>query len=150
MLMTKYPEQLPQRLPQGIRSFGFVPFSQVLPRTAAIVHHGGIGTCAQGLASAIPQLVMPMAYDQLDNGLRLTRLGVGDVVPRERFNVDRVIKALKPLLDSPEVARRCKELAIRCSGEASLNAARERLEQLHEGRSEERGPTTGRQRVPAD
>ncbi|HEX6960356.1 MAG TPA: nucleotide disphospho-sugar-binding domain-containing protein [Lacipirellula sp.] len=131
MLMTKYPEQLPQQLPPTVRSFGFVPFSELLPRVAALVHHGGIGTCAQGLASGIPQLVMPMAYDQLDNGLRLARLGVGAVVRRERFTPARVAAALEPLLSSPEVASRCRELAARCDGRAALNAGCELLERLH-------------------
>jgi rhamnosyltransferase subunit B len=130
MLMTKYPEQLPKQLPSTVRSFGFVPFSELLPRTAALVHHGGIGTCAQGLASGIPQVVMPMAYDQLDNGLRLKRLGVGEVVPREKFKSARVVAALEPLLKSPDVTTRCKELASRCDGWASLNRGVDLLEEL--------------------
>jgi UDP:flavonoid glycosyltransferase YjiC (YdhE family) len=134
MLMTKYPEQLPSRLSPNVRRFGFVPFSLLLPRAAALVHHGGIGTCAQGLASGLPQLVMPMAYDQLDNGLRLNRLGVGAVVPRKKFKPKAVINAIEPLLNSAEVARRCRELAARCDGPAALNVACERLEQLHQRR----------------
>jgi rhamnosyltransferase subunit B len=131
MLMTKYAEQLPKQLPPTVRSFGFVPFSELLPRVAALVHHGGIGTCAQGLASAIPQVVMPMAYDQLDNGLRLKRLGVGDIVRREKFKPARVAAVLEPLLKSPEAAQRCKDLASRCDGGASLNQAVDLLEELH-------------------
>ncbi len=130
VLMTKYPKQLPQRLPTSVRSFGFVPFSELLPRAAASVHHGGIGTCAQGLASALPQIVMPMAYDQLDNGLRLKRLGVGDLVPRKRFKPAVVSAALEPLLESQEVSARCREYAGRCKGAASLEAACDLLEQL--------------------
>jgi rhamnosyltransferase subunit B len=130
MLMTKYPEQLPKDLPSAVRSFGFVPFSELLPRVAALVHHGGIGTCAQGLASGIPQVVMPMAYDQLDNGLRLKRLGVGEVAPREKFKPARVAAAVEPLLKSPDVEQRCKELASRCDGWASLNRAVDLLEEL--------------------
>jgi UDP:flavonoid glycosyltransferase YjiC (YdhE family) len=133
MLMTKYPEQLLSRLPPTVQSFGFVPFSELLPRVAALVHHGGIGTCAQGLASGIPQVVMPMAYDQLDNGVRLKRLGVGEVVPRNQFKPPRVMASLEPLLNSPDVAAPCRDLSTRCDGPASLNAACELLEQLQRG-----------------
>lgn len=136
LLMTKYPEQLPKRLPASVRRFGFVPFSELLPRTVALVHHGGIGTCAQGLASGLPQIVMPMAYDQLDNGLRLQRLGVGDLVPRNRFKPAVVSAALGPLLDSPEVSARCRDYAGRCNGAASLGAACDLLEELHRRRSD--------------
>jgi UDP:flavonoid glycosyltransferase YjiC (YdhE family) len=134
LLMTKYPEQLPNRLPRTVRQCGFVPFSQLLPRAAALVHHGGIGTCAQGLASSLPQVVMPMAYDQLDNGQRLKRLGVGAVVPRKKFKPSAVMAALRPLLHSADVANRCRELAAKCDGPSALNAACDRLEQLHQQR----------------
>jgi UDP:flavonoid glycosyltransferase YjiC (YdhE family) len=145
MLMTKYPDQLPKRLPVGVRSFGFVSFSELLPRAAALVHHGGIGTCAQGLANGLPQVVMPMAYDQLDNGLRLERLGAGGIVPRKRFKPASVSAALAPLLDSPEVASRCRELASRCDGPASLGAACDRLEELHQRFNTVPTTATGRQ-----
>jgi len=145
MLMTKYPEQLPKRLPPGVRSFGFVSFRELLPRAAALVHHGGIGTCAQGLASGLPQIVMPMAYDQLDNGLRLQRLGVGAIVPRKRFKPVTVSAALGPLLESAEVATRCRELASRCNGPASLSAACDRLEELHKRFNTAPTTATGRQ-----
>jgi rhamnosyltransferase subunit B len=134
-LMTKYSEQLPDHLPATVQNFGFVPFSSLLPRAAALVHHGGIGTCAQGLASGLPQVVMPMAYDQLDNGLRVKRLGVGAVVPRKKFKPTAVIAALQPLLSSTQVAKRCRELAGKCDGPAALNAACDRLEQLHKRRT---------------
>jgi hypothetical protein len=49
----------------------------VLPHCAAIVHHGGVGTLAQGLAAGVPQLVMPMGFDQPDNATRSSALGVG-------------------------------------------------------------------------
>ncbi|MBL9161135.1 MAG: glycosyltransferase [Planctomycetaceae bacterium] len=136
VLMTKYPDQLPLQLPANVRHFGFVPFSQLLPRAAALVHHGGIGTCAQGLACALPQVVMPMAYDQLDNGTRLSRLGVGAIVPEEKFKATRVAATLGALLGSDEVRERCRDYAGRCDGAASLDAASDLLERLHARRGD--------------
>ena len=49
MLVTNYPEQIPPRLPANIKVFGYLPFSQVLPRAALLVYHGGVGTLAQGI-----------------------------------------------------------------------------------------------------
>ena len=40
------------------------PFRWLVPRSAALVHHGGIGTLSQGLAGGVPQVVMPMGFDQ--------------------------------------------------------------------------------------
>src|SRR5262249_52129390 len=75
LLLTSFEKNLPQQLPGWARHFRYVPFSQVFPRVAAVVHHGGIGTTAQGLAAGVPQLIMPLGYDQLDNAARVARLG---------------------------------------------------------------------------
>ncbi|MEQ8836117.1 MAG: glycosyltransferase [Lacipirellulaceae bacterium] len=98
ILLTKYPEQLPQNLPATIQHFSFVPFSKLLPKVATLVHHGGIGSSAQALAAGVPQLVMPMAYDQLDNATRLQRLGVGDWLMPKHFNANKVANRLAVLL----------------------------------------------------
>ena len=48
ILLTRYAEQCPRRLPPGVRHFDYAPLSHVLPRAAVLVNHGGIGTAAQG------------------------------------------------------------------------------------------------------
>jgi UDP:flavonoid glycosyltransferase YjiC (YdhE family) len=130
ILLTKYEQQLPPHLPDTVRHFGFVPLSKLLPQTAALVHHGGIGTCAQGLAAGVPQLVRPMSYDQFDNSRRLVRLGIAQELSVRRFHGRTVAAALGKLLDSPTVAERCRALAARCDGPASLAAACDELERL--------------------
>jgi UDP:flavonoid glycosyltransferase YjiC (YdhE family) len=130
LMATKYTDQLPERLPPSVRHVPFVPFSLLLPRAAALVHHGGIGTCAQGLACGLPQVVMPMAYDQLDNGLRLVRLGVGAVVRKRSFRPRRVAETLARLFASTTVEERARHWAARCDGTASMASACTLLEGL--------------------
>jgi rhamnosyltransferase subunit B len=110
LLLTLFPGHLPGHLPASIRHFSYAPFSQVFPRAAAVVHHGGIGTTGQGLAGGIPQLVMPMGFDQPDNAARLERLGVGAAIARRRFTGPNVARQLQRLL-RPEIRARCRELA---------------------------------------
>jgi UDP:flavonoid glycosyltransferase YjiC (YdhE family) len=130
ILLTKYAEQLPANLPPTVRHFGFVAMSKLLPRTAALVHHGGIGSCAQGLAAGVPHVVQPMSYDQFDNSRRLERLGIAREVGVRQFNGRNVADALATLLDSPAVKTRCGELASRCNGPTALADACSALEQL--------------------
>src|SRR5262249_51516726 len=75
-LITRHSEQVPDALPPGVVHLPYAPFSELLPRARAIVHYGGIGTIAQALLAGIPQLVVPQAFDQIDNANRLARLGV--------------------------------------------------------------------------
>ena len=130
ILLTKYDHQLPARLPDSVRHFGFVPLSKLLPHTAALVHHGGIGSCAQGLAAGVPHVVQPMSYDQFDNSRRLVRLGVAAEISVRQFRGRTVANALARLIDSSTVAAGCRDLAARCDGGAALAAACDALEQL--------------------
>lgn len=130
ILLTKYADQLPATMPKSIRHFGFVPLSRLLPHTAALVHHGGIGTSAQGLAAGVPHLVRPLAFDQFDNSRRLVGLGVAEEISVRAFHGPAIAAALTRLLSSPAVASNCRTLAARCDGAASLTAACEALEEL--------------------
>lgn len=116
MLLTRFTHHIPRSLPDGVRHVAYAPFSQILPRCAAVVHHGGIGTTAQGLAAGIPQLVMPMAHDQPDNAARLRRFGVGDWLLPSKFRGPEVAARLRRLLDAPEVGEACRAYAARFVG----------------------------------
>ncbi|MCA9270847.1 MAG: glycosyltransferase, partial [Planctomycetales bacterium] len=111
MLLSRHAQQIPARLPDGVRHFAYAPFSEILPRCAALVHHGGIGTLSQALAAGVPQLVMPMAHDQPDNAARVRRLGVGSVLWPSQFRGPRVAAALAALLASAEVKANCDACA---------------------------------------
>jgi UDP:flavonoid glycosyltransferase YjiC (YdhE family) len=130
LLLSRFREHLPPALPDGVRHFDYVPFSQVLPRAAALVHHGGIGTTAQGLAAGVPQLVMPLAYDQADNADRLRRLGVGLCLPPQSFRAPAVARLLGQLLEPAEVPGRCREYARRAHEGKPLDEACLAIEEL--------------------
>ena len=130
ILLTRFGEQVPAALPAGVRHFSYAPFSQLLPRAAALVHHGGIGTLSQGFAAGVPQLVMPMSFDQPDNAARLKRLGAGLALSRKRFRAANVAAALSRLLDSPIIAARCRELAGRMAHERPIDTACDVIERL--------------------
>ena len=130
LLLTRYPENIPPDLPPGVRHFSYAPFSQVLPSCAALVHHGGIGTMAQGFAAGIPQLIMPMAHDQPDNAGRIERLGAGlSIVPR-KFKGPAVAAKLRELLEMPSYAERSKELAKKIAADHPIKNACDHIEAL--------------------
>jgi len=147
MLLTKYPDQLPKNLPSGVQHFSFVPFSQLLPRAAALVHHGGIGTSAQALAAGVPQVVMPMAYDQLDNAHRLKRLGVAQFIRRSKFRGPRLAQTLEKLLSSDATQESCQHWAAQLHGEAALTKACKQLENLFSSQEQQAVAKTDRHAV---
>ena len=130
LFLTQYPEQLPARLPNGVRHFNYIPFSTVLPRAAAFVHHGGIGTTGQAFAAGVPQIVVPLAHDQPDNAVRVRRLGVGDFLLPKDYKTSAVLKGLDRLLRSPAVKENCIRRASDVADSRSLEQACDLMEQL--------------------
>lgn len=111
VILTTKPEQLPNPLPSHVRYFGIVPLSMILPRSAAFIHHGGVGSLSQALAAGVPQLTMPKILDQFDNCKWLARLGVSRQLKVREYRVDRVVEELKFLLESSEIQAKCREFA---------------------------------------
>jgi rhamnosyltransferase subunit B len=132
ILLTPHPEQIPDRLPPEIVYFKYIPLDSVLHRCALHVHHGGIGTIAHTLAAGIPQLTVPMVYDQPDNAQRLLRLKASGFLKRSQYRVRRAARVIAELLDSPEVAARCRIYAEKCRQTDGVAAACQLLEQLVE------------------
>lgn len=64
----------------------YTDLSQLLERAALVIHHGGMGTCAQALNAGVPQVIQPLVGDQFENASRFARLGVAVVVPKEYAN----------------------------------------------------------------
>jgi UDP:flavonoid glycosyltransferase YjiC (YdhE family) len=136
VLLTAHAQQLPRSLPRGIRHFGFVPLSKLLPRAAALVHHGGIGTIGQALAAGVPQLTVPMILDQFDNSRRLLRLGVSANVRAAAYRPATVARLLRELLEAPEVAARCRHYAALSRDDKPFEKVCLALEQLHGRRAD--------------
>ena len=128
LLLTRFPEQVPVELPAGVRHAPFVPFRWLVPRSAALVHHGGIGTLSQGFAGGVPQIVMPMGFDQFDNAARVERLGVGRRLARKAFRGPALADLLGGLIDDSSVAARCRDVAERFAGTDGIAAAADEIE----------------------
>jgi rhamnosyltransferase subunit B len=111
VFLTPYREQLPVALPGQVRHFQYAPLQRLAPRCAALVHHGGVGTLAQGLKAGIPQLVMPLFFDQLDNAARLTVLGVSDTLAPQAWHGDTIAQKLRRILESDAIRQNCARAA---------------------------------------
>jgi UDP:flavonoid glycosyltransferase YjiC (YdhE family) len=79
------------------------------------------------MRAGVPQLVMPYAFDQPDNALRMTRLGVGLTVSRKHYTAGRVVKQLGALA-APAFHERARDVGNEISAERGLPAACEAIE----------------------
>ena len=113
IFLTPYREQVPPCLPDSMFWQDYVPLGSLLPHVALLVHHGGIGTTAETLRAGVPQLVVPLAYDQFDNAARVRSLGAGESLSLGAVRRGGLTKTLRRLLASSALRDRCRELADR-------------------------------------
>lgn len=101
----------------------YLPYSFIMPRCAAIVHQGGIGTTAQALRAGRPMLVVPWSHDQPDNADRVRKLGVARVARRTRYTAARAERELRFLLEDRRYADRAVQVAEGIAREDGLRNA---------------------------
>lgn len=101
-------------LPANVRVERFVPQASVLPRVAAMVCHGGMGTVLGGLSAGVPMVVVPQFADQPDNAARVEALGAGLQVRNEHLDdaVDpaSVAEATRRVLAEPSFTAGAEKL----------------------------------------
>jgi len=120
----------PQGLPKDAMAVAYAPHSELFPRAAAIVHHGGIGTTAQAMRAGRPMLVVPFAHDQYDNGERVKRLGMAEVLYRRRYSVRRAVSLLRRLVEDARYAQAGAAVAAHVRSEDGVAAAADAIEGL--------------------
>lgn len=107
VVVTTQTDLLPESLSDGVRHYERLPFADFMPRTKAVIHHGGIGTAVQALAAGVPQLILPFRHDRPYNAERLKRYGVADWLPPVRWRAESVADALRALTTSHTVRESC-------------------------------------------
>lgn len=98
-------------LPPRVRVERFVPQSLILPRSVAVVSHGGSGTTLGALAHALPLVLVPQAADQFDNAARAEAAGAAVVLLPGEVSAESVRAALRRVLEEPAFAEAARRIA---------------------------------------
>ncbi len=120
--------QYPHGLPSSAMAVEYAPHSELFPRAAAVIHHGGIGTTSQAMRSGRPMLVVPFSHDQFDNAKHVHRLGIAGVLYRSRYHARSAAHALRPLLEDPRYAQAGASVAAAVRAENGAVAAADAIE----------------------
>lgn len=120
IFLTGHRQQVAATLPPTVLWQEYLPLKKLLPEVALLVHHGGIGTTAEAMRAGVPQLIVPLAYDQFDNGARVQALKVGAVLRHGRLSTAALCTALQGLLSSAEVTTHCDAMRSRMAASPAL------------------------------
>lgn len=108
-------------LPDSILLIDGAPHDWLFPKMAAIVHHGGAGTTAAGLAAGVPATIVSHMADQPYWGRRLYELGVGHKhIPRHELTAERLAEAIQVMVSSPTMKANAAELGQRIRQETGV------------------------------
>ncbi len=98
-------------VPENVFVVDSAPHGWLFPRMAAVVHHGGAGTTAEGLRAGVPSLILPFAVDQAFWGKRVKALGVGpEPIPFRKLTAGKLAQAIQEAVQQPEIKRRAAGL----------------------------------------
>lgn len=101
-----------------------VNYHRLLPRLAAIVHHGGAGTIAMSARAGLPQVIVPHITDQFYFGRRIAALHAGPKpLPVKRLSGARLAKRIVRAVNDPAIRAGAGALAGQIGGADGPQAA---------------------------
>ena len=116
-------------LPSGVRVERFVPQAHILPRSAAVVSHGGSGTTLGALAYGLPLVLVPQAADQFDNAARAEKAGAAVVLRPGEVTAESVRAALGRVLEEPSFAESARGIAAEIAEMATVDEVADAVEE---------------------
>ncbi|MBN1267594.1 MAG: glycosyltransferase family 1 protein [Anaerolineales bacterium] len=113
-----------ESVPEHVFVLETAPHHWLFPRMAAVVHHGGAGTTAEGLRAGVPSIIVPFILDQPFWGARAFAAGLGPKpVLRKQLTVERLAEAITQAVTDPEIRQRAKSFGEAVRAENSIGHA---------------------------
>ncbi|KAI9779475.1 MAG: hypothetical protein M1816_003501 [Peltula sp. TS41687] len=104
-------------IPEGVFMLGNVPHDWLFKHVSAVVHHGGAGTTAAGVALGKPTVIVPFFGDQPFWGSMIARAGAGpEPIPHKSLTADSLAMALLEAL-KPSAQQKAAELGAKIGKE---------------------------------
>jgi UDP:flavonoid glycosyltransferase YjiC (YdhE family) len=118
-------------LPANATRCGYVRHAAVLPHSAAVVCHAGLGTVLATMAHGLPLVCVPLGRDQPTTADAVARVGAGRVVAPSA-GPDAIAAALLDVLDDGATRaaseRMARAIGGPAAGERAAHALAERLD----------------------
>lgn len=109
-------------IPEGVFMLGNVPHDWLFTKVSCVVHHGGAGTTAAGIACGKPTIIVPFFGDQPFWGAMVAKAGAGPKpIPHKQLTADNLAEAIEMALKPTTVAR-AKDMAKSINHEKGTEA----------------------------
>lgn len=109
--------------PEGVFLLGNVPHDWLFKYVSCVVHHGGAGTTAIGIAMGKPTVVVPFFGDQPFWGSMISKAGAGpEPVPFKKMTEDTLYNSITTALE-PEIQENVKNMSEKIANEKGAEGA---------------------------
>ncbi|KAJ4375664.1 hypothetical protein N0V86_007197 [Didymella sp. IMI 355093] len=117
-------------IPEGVFMLGNCPHDWLFKRVSAVVHHGGAGTTAAGIAAGRPTVVVPFFGDQPFWGAMVARAGAGpDPTPYKELTAEKLAESINKALE-PQSLERAQELCNKIKQENGSQSGAQSFHQM--------------------
>ncbi len=124
VLLTGWGGMRPEFLSERVFALDSAPHNWLFPRMAAVVHHGGAGTTAEGLRAGVPSVIVPFVFDQPFWGARVKALGVGpQPILQKRLSAERLAGAIRAAVEDTEMQKRARLVGETIRAEDGVGSA---------------------------
>lgn len=118
-----------EEAPENVFMLGNCPHDWLFQYVSCVVHHGGAGTSAIGIAMGKPTVVVPFFGDQPFWGAMIFRAGAGpEPVPFKKMTADILAESITRALQ-PDIQSAVKEMSEKIAGE---NGAADAASSFHQ------------------
>ena len=105
------------------------PQLELLKRASVCITHGGLNTVLESLARGVPQVAIPVAYDQPGVAARIAHHRTGVVTSLDKLTADHLSTLLNGVLDNPLYRNNARKLQRAIAEANGLPAAVDIIEE---------------------
>lgn len=124
LLLTGWGGLQTENVPDTVFVLDAAPHAWLFPRMAAVVHHGGAGTTAEGVRAGVPSIIVPFVLDQPFWGARIKALGLGpDPIPQKQLTANHLAAAITRAVSDSAMRQRARVLGTAVQAESGVDNA---------------------------
>src|SRR5512133_2885975 len=123
----------PIEMPENAVLVDWLSYSQVMPRAALAICHGGHGTTVRALGAGVPALCCPVAGDMSENAMRVAWAGAGLSLPWRLCRPGPLRWAARRILGDVVFGQKAAELSAWCRANDGAQTGAELVERFAAG-----------------
>src|SRR5262245_25168863 len=116
------------------------PQLELMKQATVCITHAGLNTVLESLAQGVPQVAIPVTYDQPGVAARIAHKKTGVVTSLDKLNADRLALLLEEVLTDPTYRENARKLQKAITEANGLSVAADLIEQSLEASENVRVP----------